>query len=371
MKKRAHWTYTGIISLSLIFMSGCGIFQGEQAMEEIDSPPKEANYSDDLEGVSEDGNVQLGDAEQTDTEETNQESDAEVETVERQLYLLDSNGMVVPQTVELPKSESKAVATQVLEYLVKGGPVTELLPDGFQAVLPSGTEVLGLNLEEDGTLTVDLSNEFAEYRAEDEQKIIQAMTYTLTQFENVKKINLWINGYEQKEMPVNGTPITDGYSRADGINIYNNDSVDLMDSEAVTLYYPAQQNDQFYYVPVTQHIEMDNDTMYQSIVQALIDGPSFSLNLLNVFNGGAALTEKPNYKDGVLALTFNENILSDLEAQSIDDKVMETLVLTLTNQPGIEAVSVNVENYEEVFNEDGVPYSEPVTRDSFVPTGSL
>ncbi|MCT2537916.1 GerMN domain-containing protein [Aquibacillus koreensis] len=373
MKKHSLWIYMGIISISLILLSGCGLFQGEQTLEEVDAPPEEASYTDDLDEATDgetDGETE-GENEDAGTDEgTEAGEEAEVvETVERQLYLLDSNGMIVPQTVELPKD--KEVAKQTLEYLVKGGPVTELLPNGFQAVLPTGTEIIGLNIEEDGTLVVDVSEEFSNYRPEDEKKIIEAMTFTLTQFDNVERITLWINGHEQEVMPVNGTPISEGYSRANGINIYQAGAVDLMDSKAVTLYYPTQHNDQFYHVPVTQHIEMDESDSYQSIVQALIEGPSLDLDLLNVFNAGVTLMEDPEYTDGILKLSFNENILDNLEEGSISNEVMETLVLTLTEQPGVDGIDVMVENLEEVFNEDGVPYSEPVTRDMFVPTGSM
>src|SRR5690606_31953708 len=111
-----------------------------------------------------------------DGEEENGEQDEGLEIVEseetvvRELYLLDASGMVVPQTLELPRTES--AAKQAAEYLVIDGPVTELLPNGFQAVLPAGTEILGVNLEEDGTLIVDVSEDFKNYEAEDELKIL-------------------------------------------------------------------------------------------------------------------------------------------------------------------------------------------------------
>jgi germination protein M len=366
MKKRALWMNFCIIGL-LVVLTGC-VFKGEQSLTEMDPPKdaeetKNANYVENLENENgkNEGKENKQDAEDNATEET----------VKRQLYLLDSNGMVVPQTVELPKAESKAVATQVLEYLIKDGPVTQLLPNGFQAVLPAGTQILGLDLKEDGTLVVDVSKEFTNYRPEDEQKILQSMTYTLTQFENVDRIKLWINGYEKKEMPVNGTPIGDGYSRANGINIYEGDTVDLMDSKAVTLYYPSQHDGKFYHVPITQHVEVEKGNTYQSIVQALIEGPSYDLNLLNVFNNGTSLTKKPTYNDGIVSLTFNEAVLSNVEKSSISDELMQTIVLTLTDQPGVEAVDVKVENVEQVYNESGKAYAEPVTRATFVPTGEL
>ncbi|WP_138415458.1 GerMN domain-containing protein [Aquibacillus sediminis] len=379
MRKRTLLKNTGAVSLTLILLSGCGIFQGEQTLEEMDAPPEEASLVDELDNATEEiteddltGEDQSEESETTEGNEESEESDEEqaTDTVQRQLYLLDENGMVAPQTLDLPKTDS--VAQQSVEYLIKGGPVTEYLPNGFEAVLPSGTEVLGADMEEEGTLIVDVSKEFAEYRPEDEQKIIEAMTYTLTQFDNVERVKLWINGYEQTEMPVNGTPISNGYSRANGINIVNDEPVDLMDSKAVTLYYPSQQDENFYHVPVTKHIEMEDDAdSYQKIVQALVDGPALDLDLLNVFNSDVTLMEEPTYEDGVLSLTFNENILNNVEEGSVSDEVMETLVLTLTEQSGVDAIEVNVDGVEQVVNESGEPYSEPVTRSTFVPTKSL
>ncbi|SDK41685.1 GerMN domain-containing protein [Sediminibacillus albus] len=366
MRKQSLIISAGVLGIALV-MTGCGVFQGEQTLKEMDAPPEEATFTDNLDEVA-------GDEPQEDEKSENgaedSESEAETTTVERQLYLLDANGMVVPQTLELPNMESKEVAKQALEYLVKDGPVTELLPDGFEAVLPAGTAINSLNLK-DGVLTVDVSKEFADYRPEDEQKILQSMTYTLTQFDNVERVKLWINGEEKKEMPVSGTPIGEGVSRANGINIYNGDNIDLMESEAVTLYYPAQQGEQLYHVPVTQHVEKQSAEDFASIVQALVEGPANDLNLLNVFNSGTSLTADPTIDDGVLTLDFNENILENAENASIADEVMETLVLTLTDQPGVEAVDINVGNLEQVFNEKGTAYTEPVTRNTFVPTGSL
>ncbi|MBM7541833.1 GerMN domain-containing protein [Amphibacillus cookii] len=356
MNKRVLIRSIGL-SLLLIFsvltVSGCGIFNSEDTLEDIDVP-KEEEQEDEEELVEDD---------QTEGEEQ--------ETVARQLFLISEEGIVVPQTIEIPKADSNEVATQVLEYLVKDGPVSQLLPNGFEAVLPVGTEILGLNLQEDGTMIVDLSNEFKEYEASKEQQIIQAMTYTLTQFDNVDKVKLWINGFELTEMPVNGTPIMNGYSRANGINLIESEAIDLLNSEAVTVYYPTQLGPNFHYVPVTQHIEIDSDNRYQSIVQALLDGPSYQSNFLHVFNPNVEILDIEELEDGILSIEFTEEILADVNEAYIADEVIETLVLTLTDQPDVSALSISVADIEQVFNEHGVPYIEPVTRDTFVPTGSL
>lgn len=359
MHKYSRVLLIGFVTILFSFLVGC--FQGEQTLEEVD-PPREAEAVDSFEDASkgnEEGNT-----------ESNAESNAEVnevdnstQTVARQLYLMDINGMIAAQTLELPLLESKEVATQVLEYLVKNGPVTPILPNGFQAILPEGTEILGLNLREDGTLIVDVSKEFENYESNDELKILEAMTFTLTQFDNVDQIELWINGYPQEEMPVNGTPISGGYSRVNGINLIKTDTIDLMNSQAVTMYYPSEYNDNRYYIPVTQHINTTKaDDMYRSIVQALIKGPGYNYNVTDVFNDRTLLVEEPKLEKGVLKLTFNEDILKDIDKAVISDEVMETLVRTLTEQLSVESIDVKVINIDLLSNENGEPYVEPVSN---------
>ncbi|AXI09615.1 spore gernimation protein [Oceanobacillus sp. 143] len=357
---------TGAITLSVL-LTGC--FQGEQSLEDLD-PPQNAEEVNNLEKptTDEDSKASSEESEQTEGEET---SEVAEETVPRQLFLLDANGMVASQTLELPKLESKEVATQVIEYLVKGGPVTEMLPNGFQAVLPEGTEVIGVNLKEDGTMIVDLSEEFKDYQASEELQILESVTHTLTQFENVNKVQLWINGHPQTEMPVNGTPIGEGYSRANGINITDTDTLDLVNSQAVTMYYPAEHGENRYYVPVTQYVEKGEEEFFHSIVQSLLEGPGYQADVVNVFNSQTDLASEPVLSDGVLELVFNEEILKDSEQGIIADEVMETLVRTLTEQEAIDAVDIKVENKEKLVNENGESYDEPVTKQTFTPTEKL
>lgn len=344
------------VCCSLLPLAAC--FQGEQSSVEID-PPENAQ------AVSEG----QGDAQEVTQEEDNAAEG--LDTVARQLYLIDTNGMVASQILELPLIESNEVAAQVLEYLVVDGPVSEMLPNGFRAVLPAGTEVLGLDLQDDGTMIVDLSEEFKEYAAEDEVKVIESITHTLTQFDSVERVQLWMNGHPLDEMPVNGTPIGKGYSKANGINVAGADVTDFMNSEAVIMYYPAEHQENRYYIPVTQYVDSLEKNKYQSIIDSLIDGPGLDTNVVHVFNGGATLVEEPLLNDGILELTFNEAILQDAEASIIADEVVETIVRTLTAQEQIDAVDIKVESKEQINNENGEAYSEPVTTEFFTPSEKL
>lgn len=352
MRKEGLLLGTFIIILSML-LSGC--LKGEQTQEPIDVP-EEVTIIDEEES---EGTISESEEEKEDIEVTESE-----ETVLRELYLIDSSGMVVPQTFELPKTES--AAKQALEYLVKDGPISEILPNGFQAVLPAGTEIISVNLQDDGTLIVDLSEDFKNYEADRELQILQAMTYTLTQFDSVERIKIWINGEPLEEMPVKGTPISEGYSKNNGINIFVKDKPNLQHSEVVTIYYPKRYNEEYYYVPVTEYINVKGNDLYSSIVQTLLDGPAYELNAVDVFNDTTYLENKPFLKDGVLQLIFNEDILKDPENNIIADEVVETLVRTLTAEEEVEAVDIKVKDKAVIMNEEGVAYDKPVTANDIM-----
>jgi germination protein M len=344
---------------STVLLSGCGLFGTENAVKEID-PPQDVTYVEEGTKIEE-GTV-------ADGKDKSNKEDATVETVTRELYLIDSNGYVVPQTFELEKKAGSA--QQVLEYLVDGGPVTNMLPEGFRAVLPPDTQMT-TNLLEDGTLVIDFSNEFTEYKAEDEMRILQSLTYTLTQFDSIKKVNIKVNGHEQDVMPVNNTPINDGLSRVDGINIDNSDVVDVMNSELITLYFMAQEGENTYYVPVTRRVSETSEDKIVATVKELVQGPGLVGGLVSEFNSEAELISEPVYKNGVVTLNFNEAILGNLEGTSISKHVLNSLVLSLTEQNGVESVSIQVNGKSDFKADSGEDLTKPVTRPQTVNTGKF
>jgi len=313
-------------------------------------PPQKVSYEDDLDVTDE----QNADGEKAD----------EVKT---ELYLIDKNGYVVPKTLGLPNTRS--VAKQALDYLVKGGPVTEYLPNDFRAVLPEGTEI-SIDVK-DGIATADFSKEFAEYAPEDEMKILQSITWTLTQFDSIKQVKLKMNGKELKEMPVNGTPIKGMLTRKDGINMDSSTAVDITNTYPVTVYYLAQNNEERYYVPVTKRVSNKNDNPLTAVVEELIKGPNMATELYSLFMPDVELVEAPKMDDGIVKLNFNENIYGSYDQKLVSKQVLEPLVLSLTEQEGVKGVAIQVNGKTDIVNQDGKPLTEPVTRPEHVNTGSF
>ncbi len=356
MRKITKSAIAATVVTSTVLLSGCGLFGGEEEVKQMDPPKNEAV----------DETVAKGENSETEATEATDQEEATTETVKRDLYLIDNSGLVVPYTVDLPKTD--AAARQVLEYLVAGGPLNEIIPDGFRAVIPQDT-VVDVKLE-DGTITADFSKEFGTYNPEDEAKILQAITWTLTQFDNVNNVVISVNGYKLDEMPVNSTPIPTDLSRADGINIDNSGVVDITNSRPVTLYFYVQNEEAEYYVPVTKRIENTGDDRVSAVVNALIDGPNMSSNLISEIHQDVKLLGA-KVEDGNVTLDFNEAIFGSFNEKMISKHVINSLVLSLTEQPEVKSVAITVNGSEDVVTEDGKSLTEPVTRPANVNTGSF
>jgi germination protein M len=350
---------TGLVSaviVSSVLLSGCGLFGGEEKTS-VD-PPQEITY--------------VGEGDTVITEETTEvETAADSEVAEgmvmTELYLIDKQGFVVPQTLALPKTE--AVAKQALEYLVENGPVAEMLPNGFRAVLPADTQVT-VNVA-NGVATVDFSKEIKNYQPENEMKILEAVTWTLTQYDSIEKVKFQMNGHEMTEMPVNGTPITSVMSRANGINMDTSEVVDITNTKPVTVYYLGGDEKNYYYVPVTKRVSNKTTDPVVAVVNELVKGPKYSSGLVSEFLPGVELLEAPKVADGKVTLNFNEEVYNGLDQKVVSSHLLTSLVLSLTEQKGIESVAVMVEGDSNIMKENGDKLTEPVTRPEKVNTGSF
>ena len=245
------------------------------------------------------------------TKETTGKSEA-VEGTKTELYLINKDGLVVPQTLILPDKTS--VATQALEYLVANGPVTDMLPNDFRAVLPEDTKI-SVNIK-DGVAVVDFSKEFKNYQPEDESKILESITWTLTQFDTVEKVKLQMNGHALTEMPVKGTPISDNLSRATGINIDTAGVTDITNTKPVTVYYIGGEQGSYYYVPVTKRVNTSEKNNIVAVVNELVKGPNSKSNLASEFMPEVKLLEIPKIEDGKVTLNFNESYLWKLRGKN-------------------------------------------------------
>jgi germination protein M len=334
---------------TVIVLSGCSMFGPQKASGPKPTDPPQISQTKPI-GPSQEVVAPTNgkDAGQQDTAQVAESSSVPI-------YMMDPDGYVVPITLNLPKAEGSA--KQILNYMVKGGPVEQIKPKGFTAVLPEGTKVLGMTIK-DGMATVDFSPEFKKYEAKDERKIVDAITYALTSIKSVKEVKIWINGHGQEVMPVNGTPIS-LVTRDNGINLEVANNVKMGDTTPVTLYFQAQGPDNMnYFVPVTRLIpRTDNKTL--ASVNELIRGPKQGANL---FSSMLPTTKVLNVKmnNGVAVVDFDDKLLSYNDGKA-NPLALESLLLSLTENTNATKVQFLVNGKPNVLAGDK-DYTKPVSR---------
>ncbi len=354
LKNKTGTLVSAVVVISAVLLSGCGLF-GKEVQKKVD-PPQTVTVVDKK--ASQETTAKK--------ENTNTKTNAKG-SLQTELYLIDKNGYVVPKTLDLPKTTS--VAKQALEYLVVNGQVTDMLPNDFRAVIPEDTQI-SVDIK-DGVASVNFSKEFKNYKPEDELKILQSITWTLTQFDTVKQVTLKMNGHPLTEMPVKGTPISEKLTRASGINIDTADVNDLTNTKPVTVYYIGGVEGSYYYVPVTRRVSTNVKDNVAAAVNELIKGPSEKSNLVSEFMSDAKLLESPKVEAGTVTLNFNKNIYGSAKEKVISQNLLDQIVLSLTEQKDIQKVAVMVDGKAGLKNDQGKNLTEPVSRPEKVNTGSF
>lgn len=343
MKIQRIGKMTAVLGVSAMLLSGCGLFGPEKEATSIDAPPQS--------GVA----VDVPDAGPSTDVSADGTDDAVTATAEQTVYLLDANGYVVPVSLTLPKVEGPA--KQVLSYMVKGGPVESLLQGGFSAVLPQGTEVKGLVIK-NGVATVDFSKEFKTYEAKDERKILDAVTRAMTEFGNVKTVQIWVNGTPLTEMPAANTPITQ-LDRNHGVNLELANGAVPGSTSAVTVYFQGQLDDaRTYFVPVTRLVPQ-TDNVGKAVVEELIKGPKEDSQLFSSLLRTTRVLDVKQTND-VVTVDLSNDILKYNEGKEANPDALESLVLSLTESTGAKKVQLLVEGKPLVGG--AFDFSKPVAR---------
>jgi len=344
MKIQRMGKMTAVLGVSAILLSGCGLFGPEKEVSSIDAPPL-SEVTVELPGAATDADDSLA----------VQGPEGVQETWERTVYLADANGYVVPVSLTLPKVEGPA--KQVLSYMVKGGPVESMLNSGFSAILPEGTQVKGL-LIKDGVATVDFSKEFKTYEEKDEKRILNAVTRALTEFANVKTVQIWINGTPLKEMPAASTPITQ-LDRQFGVNLELAEGAVPGNTSSVTVYFQGQLDDaRTYFVPVTRLIP-STQNVAKATVEELIKGPKQDSQLFSSLLRTTKVLDVKQEKD-LVTVNLSGDILKYDDGKDASPDALESLVLSLTESTGAKQVQLLVEG--KPLTSDVHDFSKPVAR---------
>lgn len=348
MKLKNMVQLAAIVTVTAMLSTGCSLFSKKEGAQAIDPPPTGADT------VLETSAVPV-------TADTGRQVT---------LYFKDARNLVAPVSVYIPKTVE--VAKKSLEYMVAGGPGEKVRPAGFQALLPEGTIVKGINIKADSKLAVvDFSKEFNSYKAEDERRVLEAVVWTLTELDNVDKVSIRVEGKDLTQMSAAKTPVDSEMSRAMGINLEFTSGLNLGQSIPVTLYFQSKTAEEYsYYVPVTRMVAR-TDNVAKAAVEELIKGPEGSRSgLASVLAEDTGVLQAQVSQDQtVVTVDLNDKLLG--ADKLVPAGAAQALILSLTETTGANKVQLMVNGSAKLSGSDKTSYSKPVAAPDHVNPSKL
>lgn len=251
-----------------------------------------------------------------------------------EVYLVDQNDYVSMVTLPLDSTELIDILKEKIEYLIIDGKKQEEVPNGFKPIIPEGTEILDLKVEEN-TVTINFNENIKNIRQEDEEKMIEAIVYTLTNESNIDKVYIKINGETLERLPNSNKLLPIPLDRGYGINKFY-DFNSLYGLTKTTIYYVSNNGDLTYYIPVTK-VTNDDREKITVIIDELKSNVIYQSNLSSYLNANAELEEYEIIEDA-MHLSFNDKIFDSLINQNILEEVEYSISLSVKDNYDVSEV---------------------------------
>lgn len=258
------------------------------------------------------------------------------------IYLYDKSDLLARTSIQIDGTKIEDKAKNLITALIKESALTDKIPSGFKQVLPASTKILSIGLE-DKTLKINFSGDLLNVSAKEEEHVIEALVYTLTNIDGVDNIILYIDGDILTSLPQSKKNLPATLNRAYGIN-KQYDLTSFKDVMGVTVYYVGKYNDDYYYVPVTKYLNSSKDKI-KVIIEELASGPSYGSNLMSFLNSNTKLLATEQDVN-TMHLVFNNYIFSDMSEENILEEVLYTINLSIADNYDVEEVIFEVENKE-------------------------
>lgn len=261
---------------------------------------------------------------------------------EMPIFLVDNSDYVARTSIVKNSSETIEQIKEIIEALTKNTKKSSYIRDGFKPIIPDGTKILDLKLEEN-ILTINFSKELLNVVHCDEQKMIEAIIYSLTEIKDIKKIKILVEGKPLTNLPNSNKKLTEYLDKSYGINkIYNIDSI--KETTKTTIYYLSKNKDYYYYVPVTK-VSNEKTERVEIIIKELKSTPIYHTNLISYLAASANMT---NYEllESTISLSFNNYLIANMKEEDILEEVKYSIALSIRDTYGINEVIFNIPDTE-------------------------
>lgn len=260
------------------------------------------------------------------------------------IFLLDSNNYLASTKIITEKNDIVEKAKELVNALIIDSNMQDKIPNGFKSIIPSGTTILNLSYD-NKVIKIDFSNDLMNTNIDNEQRIIEAIVYTLTSIEDVDFVIIYMEGEILTKLPQSKITLPSTLDRSIGINKEYNLSSNKNINQT-TIYYISEFNDSLYYVPVTK-VTNDDRSKIEIIIDELSSSNVYKPNLMSYLNNNTKILSV-NEAENELTVNFNTAIFNDINNKDILEEVIYTISMSINDNYNVENVIFNVED-EEIY----------------------
>ena len=260
------------------------------------------------------------------------------------IFLNDSNNYLAMTSINIDDESITSKGRKLITALIQGEKYEDNLPNGFKGVIPADTKILNTYFK-DGVFKIDFSDTLLDTTKENEEKVIEAIVYTLTSIDEVKFVIIYLNGEILTLLPKSNITLPATLDRSFGIN-KEYDITSNSDITKTTVYYINKYNDIEYYVPVTK---VNNDTREKAeiIIEELSINRTYNTNLMSYLNTNTKIMAvNKNNNDNDMVLDFNNYIYSDSTDNEVSEEVIKQIYLSIKDNYDTNSIIFTVNNKE-------------------------
>ncbi|QXM06503.1 GerMN domain-containing protein [Crassaminicella indica] len=260
------------------------------------------------------------------------------------LYYKDDKGFLIPVMRKIPWTEGRGIAKQALRAMIDNPANRKDIEEiGLLPVIPANTEIRGMSIHE-GLCKVDFTSDFLNYVSkEEEEALVKAVTYTLTEFPTIDRVQLMIDGKIPEKLEF-GTKTATALTR-DNINYVGKN----YSKNKVVVYYEGTANGlESYFVPVTKDVEKNHETPANMLdaLDALVEGPPEGLGLYSEIPKGTRVVSV-DMNESIACINLSEEILEAVDNKVAAQSIAKLFGLTIKEQyPEVAGVKLFVDGKE-------------------------
>ena len=253
-----------------------------------------------------------------------------------QIYMMDHDKTLIPISIPVDEEMSEEDQVNIMLGYMSGKQSLK----GFSPLFTKEVHMDSFQIN-NGIIAVDFDDSLKNYTKENELRVLESLTWGLTQFHDVERVKLMMNGETLTAMPNGSTPIPEILNRSIGINHFETSTSALHTSDEMTVYYTKKVQGNTYMVPKSKRYPSTRSSL-ESKVNEIIEDVSVSSTLTQPMVKDSIKMESMSFEKGTLKVSLDEHILG--ADKTVKQDVYDSLTLSLLSLPSVEHVEVLVDD---------------------------